>query len=241
MKPSTAPSRSSNQSSEDDLYKFLSNSNFRKKYNKILNLAKKYRVKEAKIDYLKTCIEEQLISSDFNLLRPRHSQPAYDTVREASKSASIELMRIALLENESEATELIKALTDSFNNICLSADSDVREQLKCRLQSKSQSFKLRAEKFTEIKLNKLRNKDPSPSVFSPENIVKKKKRKWIKKSKYKRIKKSLLRQRISVVFNYSSITLTPSMEKVLNRGLNFAIMPLKLNLTQVLVDYKRFE
>ena len=31
------------------------------------------------------------------------------------------------------------------------------------------------------------------------------------------------------------------MEKVLNRGLNFAIMPLKLNLTQVLVDYKRFE
>ena len=109
MKPSTAPSRSSNQSSEDDLYKFLSNSNFRKKYNKILNLAKKYRVKEAKIDYLKTCIEEQLISSDFNLLRPRHSQPAYDTVREASKSASIELMRIALQENESEATELIKS------------------------------------------------------------------------------------------------------------------------------------
>ena len=31
------------------------------------------------------------------------------------------------------------------------------------------------------------------------------------------------------------------MEKVLNRGLNFAIMPLKLNLTQVLVYYKRFE
>ena len=31
------------------------------------------------------------------------------------------------------------------------------------------------------------------------------------------------------------------MEKVLNRGLNFAILPLKLDLTQVLVDYKRFE
>ena len=31
------------------------------------------------------------------------------------------------------------------------------------------------------------------------------------------------------------------MEKLLNRGLNFAITPLNLNLTQVLVDFKRFE
>ena len=31
------------------------------------------------------------------------------------------------------------------------------------------------------------------------------------------------------------------MEKLLNRGLNFAILPLKLDITQVLVDYKKFE
>ena len=31
------------------------------------------------------------------------------------------------------------------------------------------------------------------------------------------------------------------MENLLNRGLNFAIMPLKLNITQVLVDFGRFE
>ena len=31
------------------------------------------------------------------------------------------------------------------------------------------------------------------------------------------------------------------MEKVLNRGLNFAILPLKLNITQVLVDFAKFE
>ena len=49
------------------------------------------------------------------------------------------------------------------------------------------------------------------------------------------------KQRISVVFNESSITLTDSMVKVLNRGLKFAIQPLNLDITQVLVDYKRFE
>ena len=31
------------------------------------------------------------------------------------------------------------------------------------------------------------------------------------------------------------------MEKVLNRGLNFCVLPLKLDLTQLLVDFKRFE
>ena len=31
------------------------------------------------------------------------------------------------------------------------------------------------------------------------------------------------------------------MENLLNRGFNFSILPLKLDLTQVLVDFKKFE
>ena len=64
---------------------------------------------------------------------------------------------------------------------------------------------------------------------------------WVKESKYKKQKAKLKRQRINVVFNYSSVKLTEDMENVLNRGLNFAILPLKLDLTQVLTDFKRFE
>ena len=48
-------------------------------------------------------------------------------------------------------------------------------------------------------------------------------------------------QQISIVFNYSNIVLTEAMQNLLNRGLNFSILPLKLDLTQVLVDYKKFE
>jgi hypothetical protein len=48
-------------------------------------------------------------------------------------------------------------------------------------------------------------------------------------------------QNISVVFIYSKTKLTKAMENLLNRGFNFAILPLKLDLTQVLVDFKRFE
>ena len=48
-------------------------------------------------------------------------------------------------------------------------------------------------------------------------------------------------QPISVVFNYSKIELSNSMKNLLNRGFNFSILPLKLDKTQVLVDFKRFE
>ena len=50
-----------------------------------------------------------------------------------------------------------------------------------------------------------------------------------------------MKQKISTIFNYSKIELTQPMINLLNRGLNFAVLPLKMDLTQVLVDFKRFE
>ena len=64
---------------------------------------------------------------------------------------------------------------------------------------------------------------------------------WIPSSKYKKEQKRIKKQSISAVFNYSSITLSDVMEKVLNRGLDFSVLPLKLDITQVIVYHKRFE
>ena len=64
---------------------------------------------------------------------------------------------------------------------------------------------------------------------------------WIPRSRFRREQNKIKKQPISVVFNISSIILTPSMESLLNRGLNFAVLPNKLDITQVLVDWKRFE
>ena len=44
----------------------------------------------------------------------------------------------------------------------------------------------------------------------------------------------------NVVFNYSSITITEPMNRLLNRGLNFSVLPSKLDITQLFVDYKKF-
>ena len=61
------------------------------------------------------------------------------------------------------------------------------------------------------------------------------------KKQYKSYKARFLKQKENVIFNYSSVTLTKDMETIFNKGLNFAIIPLKLDRTQVLTDLKRFE
>ena len=49
-----------------------------------------------------------------------------------------------------------------------------------------------------------------------------------------------MKQNTNIIFNKSDIVLTESMNKLLNRSLNFAVLPLKLDITEVLVDYNRF-
>ena len=50
-----------------------------------------------------------------------------------------------------------------------------------------------------------------------------------------------MKQKINVVFNNSKLELTKDMETVLNRGLNCTILPLRLDITQVLVNIRRHE
>ena len=45
----------------------------------------------------------------------------------------------------------------------------------------------------------------------------------------------------TAVYNYSDIVLTPDMESLLNRGLNFCVDPLKLNITDILMQWRKFE
>ena len=64
---------------------------------------------------------------------------------------------------------------------------------------------------------------------------------WVSKSKYRKQINKHKRKLLTAIFNYSSIVLTDDMEELLNMGLNFAILPLNLDITQVLVDFKKYE
>ena len=96
----------------------------------------------------------------------------------------------------------------------------------------------------EDKLLNLMKQAAEPVKAKPEsksNPKAKKSRKFIPRSTYKKLMKKKKKEGQSVVFNLSKIELTESMESLLNKGLNFAVMPDKLNLTDLLVNYDRFK
>ena len=70
------------------------------------------------------------------------------------------------------------------------------------------------------------------------NVVKEK---YMPKSKYNGHMNKIKRQAITAIFNYSTVKLTQDMEDLLNLGLKFAILPLKLDITHVLVDFRTFQ
>jgi hypothetical protein len=96
-------------------------------------------------------------------------------------------------------------------------------------------------KSTEPNDPKHCNSNNTTSPGDPVDDNETNKQTWLPNSKYKREQNKIRKQNINVIFNYSNFTLTNTMEKVLSRGLNFCILPLKLDVTQVLVDFKRFE
>ena len=80
------------------------------------------------------------------------------------------------------------------------------------------------------------NEQHDVTVDEPEHV-----KDWLPPNQYKRQKEKLKKCPITVVFNESNLTLTKGMIKVLNRGLKFSILPLKLDLTQTLTEFRRFE
>ena len=78
-------------------------------------------------------------------------------------------------------------------------------------------------------------------VSEPEHVEPKHNIMKLSSNQYKRQKTRLKKQPITVVFNESKLMLTKDMENVLNRGLKFAIIPHKLDITQVLTEFRRFD
>ena len=71
--------------------------------------------------------------------------------------------------------------------------------------------------------------------------MKKKRRRFIKRNRFRRKAMKKKRQKITLIHNYSSLELTKPMISLLERGLNFAVTPKTYNLSEVLVDFSKFE
>ena len=229
-----APSENSCQ--YQDFFTFLGNNFIRGLYNRIVTSCRKYQHMKSKNWLLGKLIEEKTIPSYFKIRNKSHN-----TDSEAATKTSLEWMKTTLEVNSTEEMILLEELSENYNKLHTLTPDNLKHILKEKIQKKGLGFQ---EGFKRQKLERF-EKLTKPLTSTPPGKKNKDKtsktRKWVPRSKYRRLTRKLKKQKISVIFNYSKLELTPAMESLLNRGLNFAITPLKLDLTQTLAEFRRFE
>jgi hypothetical protein len=70
---------------------------------------------------------------------------------------------------------------------------------------------------------------------------KSKNRRFMKRTRWKKVQDKKKSQEISAIYNYSKIVLTDDMNNILSKGLNFCVTPEQIILSELLVDFRKFE
>ena len=232
------------------LNSFLANSDYRKLYCQHLGELKRWKYCEANNWFLRECVERKVIPQSFLTKTTAKSQdPEYlKAYEERNEAFALNEIAEALEKDKKKEEELLNALLVTHNKLRENIPREsIANELEERLKKKAAVFRQEAQKKYEKKLKFLqaKTKETSKDTLASDDQKQQaapKKRKWVKKSKYKRQQKKKRKAKISVVFNYSkALELTPAMEALLNRGLNYSITPLNLNMSQVVTDFAKFE
>ena len=238
---STNPSESpcADTSSPTTLFQFLGNNDYRKQFNKITKCSKEYHQIQARTVLLQKCIDEKTIPNFFKV-----KNKSNDTSNEGATNLSIEWMKTALEDAQREAGLKLENMATQYNLLIVCTPDHLQEELKAKVIERGKGFKAfftsqKLDRYESIKKQKNPQKN-TQNAQNPEKNNKTTKRKWIKRSQYQRLSRKKNKANITMVYNYSSITLTDAMEKLLNRGLNFSPTPKNLDFTQLLVDFKYF-
>ena len=143
---------------DEDLSTFLSNKEFRKLYNNLLGVTKKYQNSSANNWFLGQCISESVVPKTFRISNQPHARNKEFSARwtSASKSASIEWMKITLKEDQSREIMLLEDVANKFNGLCAFGNNEtIFEQLKARVKYKGINFKNEAMDEKKAKFERL--------------------------------------------------------------------------------------
>ena len=212
-------------------------------YNKLISSTRKFHLKNTNINFLENCVLTGTIPNSFKIKnQPHENSSSFTQTRwtSASRTASLQWMKIVIQEEKNQLHTIFNTLTNLKNKLQDLIPPEDFISIQPKLIQKNYILQQQAEAKREIKLTWLKTKQDIP-IETDSQKGNRKKNKWIKRSKWKRLKKKQQTQKVSVVFNYSSLDLTEPMTNLLNRGLNFSITPQFLNLSQVLVDFTKFE
>ena len=235
--------------SDNDETLFFRNTNYKKHYFALSKLLSKQEKSFSRVWFLKTCIK-------LNILPPTSAIKANHNIRftdTASKRFQNNLINTSLqnlkigLEEEKIFLESCKC---EFRNSKIRMHSSISEiAFHAFIENRLKSDQSRLKKqFYNMHRNKLvflltKSDKPIPNFLKDQspNVPNgsKKSRKFIRRTRYRRRIKQLNRRKNCLVINYSDIELSKDMKSLLNRGLNFAVIPKKVNTTDVHAGFEK--
>ena len=224
---------------------------FRKIYFKILEKYKEFYKKTSTTNFLQNCLDKKVIPKTFKIKNqplPNSSSKHEKNWIENSQQTSFCWIESALIETRTQSkkikyqidilrSELFEHLNERDKILVEQTliSKNIKNLEKCeksKLDKLNFLTKSQVKSINEFELN---SENPNPSR-------KKRNRPGIRCRKYRQdFYKSQSKKNMNAVFNYSSLLITDDMQKLLNRGLNFCIKPLKINLSSILTDFKRFK
>ena len=226
----------------------LKEPDFKVNFSKLMKQTKKYYQTSGTISFLRECLELDIIPNTFRIRNeplPGTSRNHHERWSQGSKNASKVWMESSLLELDE--TQVIKKrdIEQLKSEILIRLTGEEQIIVESHYVNKARFYWDFSKNIKDNKLKNLQSKpvhETTPQLTESRNITKKRNRPGIRERKQKKIVRNLAKKSpISVIFNYSSLELTDAMSNLLNRGLNFSIKPLSLNLADVLTDFKRFE
>lgn len=224
----------------DQVSHLLSDRIFRKLFNKTLDSCRTFHDKAASLSFLSKCLDLKIIPPTFRI-RNSPCEGSSDRHKscwtEGAKTASLAWIESTVCELSKEKNTLLIEYRSNLHKLT-SPLSDIDKDFVNQLfLDKSIYYESLCDQKRKDKLTFFQNKYGSEQV-----LTKKKNRPGLQsRLKSKKKRKSEKKCPISVVFNYSSLELTKPMLTLLNRGLNFVVKPLSVELSKVLTDFKKFE
>ena len=223
----------------------LKDDDVRKTYNKTLDLGKLYQKKYVNIGFLKSCIENDVVPKSFRISnQPQNqSQQFYRRWTSAAKQASLAWIRMTISEEEKSAKEIYEKYQKSLRLLGSMIPEELHEFLAKKIEAKNEKVNGNLKKDKLRKLSHLKEQfGTGENSEVRQNMEKRNKRsrRFVKKTVWTRRQRKFRNKGVKLYFNYSKIPISPAMDRLLNRGLNYCITPNKVNVTELLVDIDKF-
>ena len=249
--PIPQPSGDTIQQENIDEVSFFKNRSYKSEYFKVHKKLANLINSSSRINFLQSCINFKILPPNSKIKcnhNPRFSQEASKIFTENLEFISFENLKIGLREERLYLKKCKLELKKSKIHLhSLILEPNLHVFFNTRLAQDKLVLSKQAVNKHKQKLIFLFKKENRPlpshlktSLTNEESKQKKKNRKFIKRNRYRKLKKKIDRKmQLPLVTNFSDIEVTKDMESLLNKGLNYAIVPKTINTTQIIAGFER--